>query len=162
MSRRRRRNHAAAFKAKVALAAVKGDKTLAEIAQHYEDHPTQIANGDGNCWTGLPTCLVVRLRRASNAACERLVTPSFPQIDFRYHFTVSDRPKHTMLASALPTGFGCGRSTLVVLRAVTFMSSPAELQSSAASRWSSQSGGPNASDFETTSTPCQRPAQNLE
>ena len=33
MSRRPRRTHSAAFKAKVALAAVRGDKTLAEMAQ---------------------------------------------------------------------------------------------------------------------------------
>ena len=44
MSKRPRRNHSAAFKAKVALAAVKGDKTVAEIAQHYEVHPTQVAD----------------------------------------------------------------------------------------------------------------------
>lgn len=37
-----RRKHAPAFKAKVALAALKGDKTLAELAQQYDLHPTQI------------------------------------------------------------------------------------------------------------------------
>ena len=42
MSRRTRRNHSAAFKAKVALAAVKGEKTLAELAQLHDLHPTQI------------------------------------------------------------------------------------------------------------------------
>ncbi len=42
MSKRPRRNHSPAFKAKVALAAVKGDKTVAEIAQQYEVHPTQV------------------------------------------------------------------------------------------------------------------------
>ena len=35
MTRRTRRNHAAAFKAKVALAALKGDKTLSELAQIF-------------------------------------------------------------------------------------------------------------------------------
>lgn len=35
MSRRSRRNHSAAFKAKVALAAIKGEKTLAELAQLF-------------------------------------------------------------------------------------------------------------------------------
>jgi transposase-like protein len=44
MSKRPRRNHSAAFKAKVALAAVKGDKTMAEIAQQYEVHPTQVVD----------------------------------------------------------------------------------------------------------------------
>lgn len=40
--RRPRRNHAAAFKAKVALAAIKGEKTLAELAEQFEVHPTRI------------------------------------------------------------------------------------------------------------------------
>jgi transposase len=42
MARRTRRTHASAFKAKVALAAIKGEKTLAELAQHYDVHPNQI------------------------------------------------------------------------------------------------------------------------
>ena len=39
MTRRPRRNHSPAFKAKVALAAVKGEKTLAELAQQFAVHP---------------------------------------------------------------------------------------------------------------------------
>jgi transposase-like protein len=42
MSRRPRRNHTAAFKSKVALAALKGDKPLSELAQHFNVHPNQI------------------------------------------------------------------------------------------------------------------------
>ena len=42
MTKRTRRAHAPAFKAKVALAAVKGEKTLAELAQQYDVHPNQI------------------------------------------------------------------------------------------------------------------------
>ncbi len=42
MSRRPRRNHAPAFKAKVALEALKGDQTIVELAQRYQVHPNQI------------------------------------------------------------------------------------------------------------------------
>jgi transposase len=42
MARRARRTHSPAFKAKVALAAIKGEKTLAELAQQYDVHPNQI------------------------------------------------------------------------------------------------------------------------
>ena len=44
MSRRARRNHTPAFKAKVALAAVKGDRTLAQLAEQFDIHPNQIAS----------------------------------------------------------------------------------------------------------------------
>lgn len=37
--RRTRRDHAAGFKAKVALAAIRGDKTRAELAEHFECAP---------------------------------------------------------------------------------------------------------------------------
>ena len=40
--RRARRNHASAFKAKVALAALKGAKTLAELAHQFDVHPNQV------------------------------------------------------------------------------------------------------------------------
>jgi transposase len=42
MTRRLRRNHSPAFKAKVAVAAIKGEKTLIELAQGFDVHPNQI------------------------------------------------------------------------------------------------------------------------
>ena len=39
---KKRRNHSPEFKAKVALAAARGDKTTAELASQYNIHPTQI------------------------------------------------------------------------------------------------------------------------
>ena len=42
MAKRPRRNHSPAFKAKVALAAVKGDKTLVELSEHFDVHANQI------------------------------------------------------------------------------------------------------------------------
>jgi transposase len=44
MSRRPRRNHSPAFKAKVALAAIKGEKTLAELAEQFDVHANQITS----------------------------------------------------------------------------------------------------------------------
>ena len=40
--RRKRRNHSPAFKAKIALEALKGDKTLAQLASEYDVHVNQI------------------------------------------------------------------------------------------------------------------------
>lgn len=42
MKRRLRRNRSPAFKSKVALAAIKGDKTMLELAQQFDVHPNQI------------------------------------------------------------------------------------------------------------------------
>lgn len=42
--RRKRRNFKPSFKAKVAVEALKGDKTLAELAEKYELHPNQISD----------------------------------------------------------------------------------------------------------------------
>lgn len=42
MTRRPRRNHSPAFKAKVAVTAIKGEKTLIELAQDFDVHPNQI------------------------------------------------------------------------------------------------------------------------
>ena len=69
MTRRPRRNHTPAFKAKVALAAVKGEKTLAELAQQFDIHPNQITQWKAQLLDGQPGCLdqkaaaTVRVRR---------------------------------------------------------------------------------------------------
>ena len=42
MAKRPRRNHGSAFKAKVALAAIKGERTVIELAEQFQVHPNQI------------------------------------------------------------------------------------------------------------------------
>ena len=42
MSRRPRRNHSPAFKAKVALAAIKGERTISQLLDEFDVHPNQI------------------------------------------------------------------------------------------------------------------------
>ena len=42
MTKRPRRNHAAGFKAKVALEAIKGEQTLSELSERFQVHPNQI------------------------------------------------------------------------------------------------------------------------
>lgn len=44
MTRRTRRNHTATFKSKVALAALKEDQTLAQLAETFDLHPNQITD----------------------------------------------------------------------------------------------------------------------
>jgi transposase-like protein len=40
--KQQRKKHSGAFKAKVAVEALKGDRTLNELAGHFEIHPTQV------------------------------------------------------------------------------------------------------------------------
>jgi transposase-like protein len=56
MSRRARRNHTPAFKAKVALAAVKGERTLAQLAEQFDVHPSRSHHGKRSLRAGPPTC----------------------------------------------------------------------------------------------------------
>jgi transposase len=52
--KRKRRNHSAEFKARVALEAVQGIKTAAEIAKEYEIHPVMVSNWKKEMLAGLP------------------------------------------------------------------------------------------------------------
>jgi transposase len=45
--KRSRRNHSATFKAKVAVAAIKGDRTLVELSEQFKVHPNQIGQWRG-------------------------------------------------------------------------------------------------------------------
>ena len=70
MQRRPRRNHTPAFKAKVALAAVKGDRTLAQVAEQFDVTPIRSRRGRRSSKEELPMCLVL------GAAARRRSRPS--------------------------------------------------------------------------------------
>lgn len=58
-----RKRYSADFKAKVALEAVKGEKSLSELASKYEVHPNQIRNWKKALIAGLPDIFSDRRRR---------------------------------------------------------------------------------------------------
>ena len=72
MARRPRRNHSLAFKAKVAVAAIKGQKTMIELAQEFDVHPNQIKQWRGQLPEG-----------ATGVFGEALKTEPEPTIDLK-------------------------------------------------------------------------------
>ncbi|MEG3089804.1 IS3 family transposase [Sphingomonas sp. PB4P5] len=73
MTKRTRRNHSPAFKGKVALAAIKGDRTLADLAQQFDVHPNQITNWKAQLLEGVPSVF----------GSERTGASSSPAIDLK-------------------------------------------------------------------------------
>jgi len=75
----KRRNYSAAFKAKVALAAAKGDKTIAELASEYQVHPTQITQWKNQLLESLPE-IFSRRRQNSQQVQDELTAQLYQQI----------------------------------------------------------------------------------
>ena len=75
----KRRNHSAQFKAKVALAAAKGDKTIAEMASEFDVHPNQIAQWKKQLLQSLPE-LFSRSRQKEKQKNDDLVEYLYQQI----------------------------------------------------------------------------------
>ena len=59
----KRRNHSGQFKVKVALAATKGDKTIAELASEFGVHPTQVTQWKKQLLDALPEVFSRRRQR---------------------------------------------------------------------------------------------------
>ena len=73
MRRRPRRNHASAFKAKVAIAAIKGDRTLVQLAEQFDIHPNQISSWKDQLLEGA----------AEVFATSSSARPSTPEVDIK-------------------------------------------------------------------------------
>ena len=101
MSKRTRRNHAPAFKAKVALKAVKGEKTLSVLAQQFDVHPNRIY--PGGAW---------KAQLVDGAAevfgSEAKAGPHFPTLGLRV--ADSCTASRTRSLSRRCTAAWCGRS----------------------------------------------------
>ena len=63
-----RKSYSAAFKAKVALEAVKGDRSLTELSSRYEVHPNQIGQWRKALLAGLPEVFSDKRRRQDEDA----------------------------------------------------------------------------------------------
>jgi transposase len=73
MSRRLRRNHSSAFKAKVASAAPKGDQTVAELAKQFDIHP--------NCVTQWKAQLLERAGEVFDGAKPTGAAPNLKELE---------------------------------------------------------------------------------
>src|SRR5437773_3732969 len=74
--KRPRRNHSATFKAKVALAAIKGDKTMVELAEQFKvPIRTRSGNGVRSCWHAPPKYSPPRPRNGTPVRISRRCTP---------------------------------------------------------------------------------------
>ncbi len=66
--RRKRRTHSPEFKAKVALAAVQGDLTMAELVQKFDVHPNQITDWKKQLLDSAPDVFGKGARKAEDTA----------------------------------------------------------------------------------------------
>jgi len=96
MARRSRRNHSPAFKAKVALAAVKGERTLAELAEQFDVHPNQIQD-----WKKQ---LIIKAENVFGASAA--VAADQEQVQQKLHAKIGQL---TMEKDFLATALGSGR-----------------------------------------------------
>lgn len=74
-----RRSFPAAFKAKVALEAIKGDRSLSELAAKYEVHPTQIGLWRKTLLADLPAVFSDK-RRKKDESCEAETAKLYEEI----------------------------------------------------------------------------------
>ena len=113
MARRPRRNHGAEFRAKAALAAIRGDTTLSEIAEQFEVHPHQVTEWkkqlleraaavfDGSRYKGAPPVDM----KALHAKIEQLA-----RLRLRLRFQPDARPAAGVGGERAPAAVGPDRT----------------------------------------------------
>jgi len=79
MKSRQRRSFSAEMKARIALEAIKGQKTIQEIASHYGVHPNQVTNWKRQAVEGAPSIFVDR-RSHRDMSDEALKAELYQQI----------------------------------------------------------------------------------
>jgi transposase-like protein len=67
MKTRQRRNFTAEMKSRIALEAIKGQKTIQEIASHYGVHPNQVTNWKRQAVEGMSSVFADRRFRADTS-----------------------------------------------------------------------------------------------
>jgi len=76
VARRSRRKHGGAFKAKVAVEAIQGVKTVPEIARRHEVHPSQVNAWKKQAFEGLPSVFETQERENT----DKLVASLYEQV----------------------------------------------------------------------------------
>lgn len=79
MTRRQRRKFSGEMKARIALEAIQGQRTIQQIASHYEVHPNQVTNWKRQAMEGLPELFLERRQRREESE-EELKAQLYQQI----------------------------------------------------------------------------------
>jgi transposase len=100
MTKRPRRNHSPAFKAKVAIAAIKGEKTLVELAQQFDVHPNQITQWRGQLLEGATGVFGESAKAAAPAIDVKVLHAKIGELTLANDFLEGALGKAGLLASA--------------------------------------------------------------
>src|SRR3954453_20096454 len=108
MPRRPRRNHTPAFKARVAIAAIKGDRTLAELAEQFDVHPNQITTWKAQLEGGAADIFGSGNGAAQPAVDVKSLHAKIGELTLENDFLEGALSKAGLLSAKLSIGVGSG------------------------------------------------------